>query len=44
MSWIIYNGKRKKSFGIHTNGNYLIKMNSTLVQVPKEKVTDETNI
>jgi len=38
MSWIIYNGKRKKSFGIHTNGNYLIKMNGNLVQVPKEKV------
>ena len=37
MSWIIYNGK-KKSFGIHTNGNYLIKMNGNLVQVPKEKV------
>ena len=39
MSWIIYNGKRKKSFGIHTNGNYLIKMNGILVQIPKEKFT-----
>ena len=39
--WITYNGKKKKLFGIHTNGNYLIKMNGTLVQIPKEKFTDE---
>ena len=39
--WITYNGKRKKCFGIHTNGNYLIKMNGNLVQVPKEKITNE---
>ena len=38
--WIIYNGKKKKCFGIHTNGNYLIKMNGNLVQVPKEKVSE----
>jgi hypothetical protein len=36
--WITYNGKKKKLFGVHTNGNYLIKMNGTLVQIPKEKV------
>ena len=24
--WITYYGKRKKCFGIHTNGNYIIKM------------------
>ncbi len=35
--WISYNGKRKKCFGIHHNGNILIKMNGTLVQVNKEK-------
>ena len=39
--WIIYSGKRKKCFGIHTNGNYLIKMNGVLVQIPKEKVTNK---
>jgi len=36
--WITYNNKRKKCFGIHFNGNILIKMNGTLVQVSKEKV------
>jgi hypothetical protein len=35
--WILFNGKRKKCFGIHTNGNILIKMNRILVQVPREK-------
>jgi len=35
--WILYNDKRKKCFGIHFNGNILIKMNGTLVQVNKEK-------
>jgi len=35
--WIIFLGKKKKVFGIHTNGNYLIKMNGNLVQIPKEK-------
>ena len=35
--WITYNNKRKKCFGIHFNGNILIKMNGTLVQVNKEK-------
>ncbi|MDB0070915.1 hypothetical protein N9E82_00925 [bacterium] len=36
--WIIYNEKRKKCFGIHHNGNILIKMNNTIVQVSKEKI------
>ena len=35
----MYNGKKKKCFGIHFNGNYLIKMNETLVQVNKDKIT-----
>ena len=35
--WILYNNKRKKCFGIHHNGNILIKMNGTLVQVNKNK-------
>jgi hypothetical protein len=35
--WILYNNKRKKCFGVHHNGNILIKMNGTLVQVSKEK-------
>ena len=39
--WVFYNGKKKKLFGIHTNGNYLIKINGTLVQIPKEKITNE---
>jgi hypothetical protein len=29
--------KRKKCFGIHTNGNYIIKMNGRLVQISNEK-------
>ena len=36
--WILYTGKRKKCFGIHHNGNILIKMNNTIVQVSKEKI------
>ena len=36
--WILYNNKRKKCFGIHFNGNILIKMNNTIVQVSKEKI------
>ena len=36
--WITYNNKRKKCFGIHHNGNILLKMNGTIVQVHKEKV------
>ena len=35
---ILYNGKKKKCFGIHINDNYIIKMNGTLVQIPKEKI------
>ena len=33
--WILYNNRRKKCFGIHHNGNILIKMNGTMVQVNK---------
>jgi len=36
--WLLYNNKRKKCFGIHHNGNILIKMNGTLVQVNKDKI------
>ena len=36
--WILNNNKRKKCFGIHHNGNILIKMNGTLVQVNKDKI------
>ena len=36
--WVLYNSKRKKCYGIHHNGNILIKMNRTLVQIPKEKI------
>ena len=36
--WILYNNKRKKCFGIHHNGNILIKINGTLVQVNKDKI------
>ena len=36
--WITYYGKRKKCFGIHTNGNYIIKINGKLVQVSNEMV------
>ncbi len=36
--WILYNNKRKKCFGIHHNGNILIKMNGTIVQVREEKI------
>jgi len=39
-NWITYNKKKKKLFGIHTNGNYLIKMNGNLVQIPKEKISE----
>lgn len=37
--WIIVDGyQKKKCFGIHTNGNYLIKNEGSLAQVPKERV------
>ena len=36
--WILYNNKRKKCFGVHHNGNILIKMNGTIVQVNEEKI------
>ena len=37
--WVYYDNKRKKCFGIHTNGNILLKINGNLVQVPEEKIT-----
>jgi len=37
--WILVDGYKKKCFGIHTNGNYLIKNKGNLVQVYKERVT-----
>lgn len=37
--WILVDGNKKKCFGIHTNGNYLIKNKGNLVQVFKERVT-----
>jgi hypothetical protein len=37
--WIIVDGnERKKCFGIHTNGNYLIKNEGNLAQVPTHRV------
>ena len=36
--WIMYCGRRKRCFGIHVNGNVIIKMNNTLVQVHEEYV------
>ena len=36
--WVVFNNKRKKCFGIHNNGNILIKMNRTLVQITPEKI------
>ena len=41
--WITYNNKRKKCYGVHFNGNILIKMNGTLVQVNKEKCKYKSN-
>tara|TARA_R110000796_G_scaffold161484_2_gene278237 strand:- start:165 stop:311 length:147 start_codon:yes stop_codon:yes gene_type:complete len=35
---VIFEGMRKKVFGIHTNKNIILKVNGTLVQVFKEKV------
>ena len=32
MNWVNYNGKKKKLFGIHTNGNYIIKITSPLIK------------
>jgi len=31
--WVLYDGTRKKVFGINHNGNILIKMNRRLVQI-----------
>lgn len=35
---IQFEGKMKKVFGIHTNGNILLKINGNLVQVYPDKV------
>jgi len=35
---VIFEGMRKKVFGIHVNNNIILKINGTLVQVFKEKV------
>ena len=37
--WVNYNNKKKKCYGIHTNGNILIKMNNKIVQITKDKIT-----
>jgi len=36
--WLNYNNIKKKCFGIHLNGNILIKMNNKVVQIDKEKI------
>ena len=37
--FVRFEGKRKKVFGIHTNDNIILKINGTLVQVVREKVS-----
>ncbi len=37
--WVQFDGKTKKCFGVHTNGNILLKINNTLVQVHPERIT-----
>ena len=36
---IIFESMRKKVIGIHTNNNVILKINGTLVQVFREKVS-----
>ncbi len=36
--WMVVDGNKKKCFGIHFNGNYLMKNDGHLVQVPKSRV------
>jgi hypothetical protein len=36
--WMVVDGNKKKCFGIHFNGNYLMKNAGHLVQVPKSRV------
>ena len=35
---VIFEGMRKKVFGIHVNNNIILKINGTLVQVFREKI------
>ena len=35
---VIFEGMRKKVFGVHVNNNIILKINGTLVQVFREKV------
>ena len=36
--WVNYDNAKKKCFGIHFNGNILIKINNNIVQINKEKI------
>tara|TARA_R110000796_G_scaffold104011_5_gene213539 strand:- start:1421 stop:1564 length:144 start_codon:yes stop_codon:yes gene_type:complete len=36
--WLNFDGSKKYCFGIHHNGNVLIKVNNNLVQINKDKV------
>ena len=35
--WVLFDGTRKKVFGINHNGNLIIRMNGKLVQINPEK-------
>ena len=37
--WVEFDGTRKRVFGIHTNNNIILKINGTLVQVFRDKVS-----
>ena len=37
--WIMFEGIRKRVFAIHTNNNVILKINGTLVQVFRDKVS-----
>jgi hypothetical protein len=36
--WVLYDGKRKRCYGIHVNGNIILKVKGRLVQVWKGRV------
>ena len=36
--WVLYDGKRKRCYGIHVNGNIILKVKGRLVQVWKDRV------
>jgi len=36
--WVNFEGIKKKCFGIHFNGNILVKMNNNLVQINTDKI------